>query len=311
MLVSGWRPDIVQFEFHLMAQYAAAVEAPHVARVLVQHESGAAASAERCDHSGLLNRPAAFADHLAWRRYEKRTIPTFDQVVTFTDTEAEAMRRAHGTARVTTIPLGIRVPEAPLSPGSGHTILFVGSFLHYPNEDAAIRLASRILPRVRQRVPDATLTLVGSYPSARIGALASPHVRVFGSVDLVRPYLDEAAVFAAPLRFGGGMRVKVLEALAAGKAVVASTKAVDGLSVTEGVNVRLANSDDDFADTVVELFDCEPRRLALADAGRQWAVAHATSRDMANAFRAVYDTVVRHRPGSGQHVQSGTAVPVA
>jgi glycosyltransferase involved in cell wall biosynthesis len=309
-LVQTWHPDIVQFEFHLMAQYAGSIRPAAVPLVLVQHEPGSSIARERCHYSGWLNRPIVLADYYAWRRYERRMLAGFDRVVTFTDRDGEAARTANAAVRTTTIPLGITIPPAPLSAGDGASILFIGSFVHAPNEDAAIRLATRILPLVRRRIPDATVTIVGSEPPPRVAALADASVRVHGSVDDVTPYLDRAAVFAAPLRFGGGMRVKILEALAAGKAVVCSPQAAEGLSVRHGVELKLAATDEEFADTIVELFDCPARRLALAGAARQWAEANAASRMCADAFRSLYDTLLA-APVAPPEPVSGTTVPIA
>ena len=107
------------------------------------------------------------------------------------------------------------------------------------------------------------------------------------------PYLDAAAVFAAPLRLGGGMRVKVLEALAAGKAVVASPRAVDGLSVANGKQVVLAETDKEFATAIVELLREPQRRLEPARRAREWATANLGQERTTLAFEHLYDTLLR------------------
>jgi len=312
-LVSEWRPDVLQFEFHVMGQYAGLPALSGTARLLVQHESGSAAAGERYRRVSGPARVAAWADYRAWTGYEHRVASIVDRVVTFTERDAAALLGLNPRARVVTIPLGVRVPPLPLSPvgTGGPTIVFVGSFVHYPNEDAALRLATRILPLVHRRVPSASLAIVGSNPPRSISGLAGTHVSVHGSVPDVEPYLDRATMVAAPLRLGSGMRVKVLEALAAGKAVVCSPLAVDGLLVRDGSEVRLAETDQQFADSIVELLGAAGERRALALRGRQWAQDHASSRQSAASFHRLYETVLHERElDRGASDRSGIAVPV-
>ena len=110
--------------------------------------------------------------------------------------------------------------------------------------DAARWLAASIFPRVLQRVPEARLELVGHEPGDEILALAGDRVSVHGSVPDVTPYMDRAAVVVAPIRIGGGMRVKVLEAMAAGKALVATRRAAEGVEAQPGEHLLVADDED-------------------------------------------------------------------
>ena len=311
-ILEDWRPDVLQADFHVMGQYIAPGLAPGLPKILVQHESGTAAAAERARRSSGAARLLAKADHRAWSLYERRVGAMFDRVVTFTRRDADAVGVADTKGRVVTIPLGVRVPLEPSSPtGTDGTIVFIGSFVHYPNEDAAARLATRILPLVHAQVPSATLHIVGSATTEGVEALAGERVRVHGSVPDVTPYLDEAAVVAVPLRLGSGMRVKVLDALAAGKAIVCSRLAIDGLSVRDRLEVKLAEDDVEFANAIVELLESPGQRRELATRARQWAVEHASSRRTADSFRALYNQLLHeHTAGRGVHSRSGIALPV-
>ena len=310
--VATWRPDIVQFEFHVMGQYAVSPALSSVGRILVQHESGSAAAAETRGAHGAIAPVMAWADSRAWPRYERHVASLVDRVVTFTERDGTALRRVSPHARIATIPLGIRVPPAPLSPIGTEwcSVLFVGSFVHYPNEDAAIRLATRILPLVHRQLPLASLVIVGSDPPPSISALAGTRARVHGSVPAVEPYLDRASLVVAPMRLGGGMRVKILEALAAGKPVVCSPLAVDGLPVHDGIEVRLAETDEEFAKAIVELLENPGKRRALATAARQWAEQHFGLHRSAAAFHRLYEDVLRERQPGGAAGLSGITVPV-
>ncbi len=133
-------------------------------------------------------------------------------------------------------------------------IVFTGAMHYPPNVDAALVLIEQVLPLVRERVPDARLDIVGRDPAASLLALAGrPGVRVTGFVPDVRPYLEDASVFAAPLRFGAGIQNKLLEALAMELPVVASTLAIDGLRVGEAAPpAAVADDPALMADRIVE-----------------------------------------------------------
>ena len=278
-----WRPEVIQAEYHVMGQYLSCVEGPR--RVLNQYEPGAPAAREgwRSGERGLRR----YLEMRAWERYERAVSRRADAVVVLTARDREAMLPYSPAARLVVIPLGIEIPERPLDPAGRPppSILFVGSFHHPPNVEAAVRLARSIFPRVRQRCPGAELHLIGDGPLE----VGGPGVTVAGRVPDVGPWLDRAAVVAAPLASGGGMRVKVLEALAAGKAVVASPLAAEGL---DGAPLFLAGSDEETAGAIACLIEDRDRRVALAADARKWAERHLGWRRTVAAFEDLYERLV-------------------
>jgi glycosyltransferase involved in cell wall biosynthesis len=124
-----------------------------------------------------------------------------------------------------------------------------------PNEDAIVFFTEAILPGIRAAVPGVTLTVVGRNPSPRVLALArhDPAVRITGSVPDVRPFIERAAVFIVPLRIGGGTRLKIYEAMAMEKAVVSTSIGAEGLPVTDGEDIILADTPETFASSVIQL----------------------------------------------------------
>jgi glycosyltransferase involved in cell wall biosynthesis len=140
-------------------------------------------------------------------------------------------------------------------------IVFTGAMSYAPNVDAAVRLARVILPIVQREVPAARLTIVGRDPTPAVGATAEvPGVTVTGYVDDVRPYLERAAVFAAPLRFGAGIQNKLLEAMSMAVPSVVSTLAADGLRTVDGAMppIVIADGDEATASAIVTVL----RRVA-------------------------------------------------
>ena len=139
----------------------------------------------------------------------------------------------------------------------------------HPNEDAILYFSDAILPRIRAQVPDVTVTVVGRNPSAHLRAVAERvGIVVTGTVDDVRPYIDEAAVYIVPLRAGGGTRLKIFEALAMGKAVVSTTVGAEGLALTPDRDVCIADEPDEFARAVIASCSTNPARRQRARAGR-------------------------------------------
>jgi glycosyltransferase involved in cell wall biosynthesis len=128
-----------------------------------------------------------------------------------------------------------------------------------------------------------------------VRARAGENVLVTGRVPDVAPYLDHAAVVAVPLRLGGGMRVKVLEALAAGKAVVASRLAIEGLELTDGDQVVLADTDQQFCHAIGGLLGDPERRVALAQRARAWACANLGWENSVAAYETLYTSLVTGR----------------
>jgi glycosyltransferase involved in cell wall biosynthesis len=156
-----------------------------------------------------------------------------------------------------------------------HRLLFVGSMAYHANGEAMLAFTDRIWPSIHERFPEWTLTIVGSDPPSAIRALAKhPKVEVTGTVPDVRPYYSEAVAVIVPLLTGGGTRLKILEALAARVPVVSSTLGMEGLDVTHGRQILIA---DDPGEWIAALSSLAPQGDLwhnLAASGRQLAESH-------------------------------------
>jgi glycosyltransferase involved in cell wall biosynthesis len=284
-LVQRWRPELVQLEYRIMAQFLPAIPRS-VPTLVVEHDP--------VQSDAGVSPILAPLERRAWRRLGRLAARCASAVVVFTERDQAALEAESTPVRVALIPLGYELPEPPLDPlgGRGDEIVCVGSFVHPPNVEAARWLALDIFPSVRRRRPKATLRLVGSQPPAEVLALRGEAVAVEADVDLVSPYLDAAAVVAAPVRSGGGMRVKVLEALAAGKALVATPLAVEGVRIQDGKEALIAETEADFAAALVELLEHPERRVAIARSAREWAERNLDLSRQVSAYEALYDDVV-------------------
>jgi glycosyltransferase involved in cell wall biosynthesis len=149
-------------------------------------------------------------------------------------------------------------------------LIFVGHFGDFHNIDAAVYLVREILPLVQREIPDCTVQLVGASPAATVRQLAEENeaVSVTGFVPDLNAYLNEAAVFVAPLRFAAGVQNKALEAMAAGTPVVTSSLVNKGLSATEERDLLLADTPADFARQIIRLLRAPALQEKLSRAGR-------------------------------------------
>jgi sugar transferase (PEP-CTERM/EpsH1 system associated) len=207
-----------------------------------------------------------------WRRmvhFEAVECRRFAQVVAVSPEDREVFRTQYGQPEVGEVSTGVDTaffrPTGTVA-REPHDIVFTGSMDWLPNQDGILWFADTILPLVRQRIPGATLTVVGREAPQRIRALAEQDsgIRVTGTVPDVRPYLERAAVFVVPLRIGGGTRLKIYEAMAMERAVVSTTVGAEGLPLQQGREIVLADAPDAFAAAVAELLGNPARAEAIA-----------------------------------------------
>lgn len=234
------------------------------------------------------------------RHYEAWIVRRVDWVVAVSEPDAQDLE-ALGTARPPVVaPNGVDTaffhPEAvePLPLGEP-AFVFTGSMDYRPNVDAARWLAEAIWPVVRSALPEARLYLVGRRPSRAVRQLQEiPGIHVVGEVPDVRPYLAGATVYVAPLRAGGGTRLKILEAMAMGKAIVSTPMGCDGLPVVDGKHVWLADGEA-FAAAMIALVRDSSRRRALGEAARRLAVARYDWEQTLAPLETLYRTEILER----------------
>jgi glycosyltransferase involved in cell wall biosynthesis len=229
-------------------------------------------------------------------RLGRAWLPEADVVCTAAQAEAAAVAERYGLRSVRALPNAVRLPArvAPPPPGAGR-LLFVGNLTYAPNLEAAVVLAREILPVVRENHPHATVDLVGAH--AGLGGEASAeHVRVAGAVAELEPWYEGADVVVAPLLRGGGTRIKVLEAFANRRAVVATPAAVAGLEVRDGREVLLGDSPRELARHVTALLDDPRRGAVLVVAAARTLAARYTQEVVAPAVWELVAPAATERP---------------
>jgi len=197
--------------------------------------------------------------------YEERVCQAVKHVVTVSEGDAQAVQSLYGVPDVAAVPTGVDLDYfAPPDARQPTTdLVFLGSMDWRPNVDGVRWFAADILPLIRRRRPECSLTIVGRFPAPEILRLAEtdPRIHVTGTVPDVRPYLWESAVSIVPLRVGGGTRLKIYEAMAARVPVVSTCVGAEGLDVRDEENIALADSLGAFAERCLALLgDAEARR---------------------------------------------------
>lgn len=269
------RYDVVQVEFEQMTPFRFD-RAPGATPILVLDEHNIEYDILRRTALASSSRPRQLYNALNWRklaREERAAWRRFDGVVLTSERDEKLLRDDLPSARTAVVPNGVDV--SAFSPVRGNeepdTLLFFGAINYFPNHDGVVYFIDNVLPRIRARRPNVRLSIVGPGARDEVLARAGNGVDILGMVDDVGPYIDRAAAVVVPLRIGGGTRLKIVEAFAKGKAVVSTRLGAEGIDVTHGENVLLADEPEAFANEVERVLADRTLATKLGDGGRKLA----------------------------------------
>ena len=236
--------------------------------------------------SNLLRKAYAGKTARLMCEFERRAAREFDAHVVVSERDAERLRALNPDARIFVIENGVDTAyysDAQIensaaarddAPGKNR-IVFVGSMDYHANIDGALNFAREVWPRLHDRQTDLVFTIVGRDPAPEVRELARiPGIEVTGTVADVRPSYREAIAAIVPLNVGGGSRLKILEAMAAGIPVVSTTLGAEGLAVQHGKNILIADTNEQLVEAIVSVVENEDRRKELGAAGRALVADH-------------------------------------
>ncbi|MEO6029605.1 MAG: glycosyltransferase [Candidatus Binatia bacterium] len=293
--------DVVQLEYthlgHLMP-----APSPGLLRVLVEHDvSFVSLARSQATAGGRLARITFTFDWMRMLRYELAAVENADLVLTMSDTDRDILGGYVDTRHVVPIPNGVDCQQFPLAE-DGRTpasILFVGFFRHEPNVEAVRYFCAEVLPRVRASVPEAQFQVVGAYPPEVVRRLGDdPGVEVTGRVEDIVPYYQASAVFVAPVLQGSGTRLKILEAMASGCAVVSTTIGAEGLGATDGQELVIADSAAAMADAIIRLLREPETAAAIARRARTFVEQRFDWDSIAARLVTTYEAALRDLPAA-------------
>jgi glycosyltransferase involved in cell wall biosynthesis len=247
--------------------------------VLFQHNVESALWQRQAQHAPDPLRRIAFRLEAAkMLQYERATVNRFHHIIAVSEYDRELIAKMTEAERITVVPTGVDIKKYAAgkddAPANSSLVLFLGSMDWEPNIDGVEYFSREIWPKVLSRVPGAHFRIVGRNPHPQIKKLASDSIEVTGTVPSVVEHLREAAVMVVPLRIGGGTRLKIFEAMAAGKAVVSTTIGAEGLDVHHGLDILLADDEESFADSVIALLSDEEKRKRFERAASELAAQY-------------------------------------
>jgi glycosyltransferase involved in cell wall biosynthesis len=291
--------DVVQLEYTALSQYGG--DYRRLGCVLFEHDiyfqSIARGSA---NPRGMIEKAKAAYEYLRALRYELRVLPRFDRVqVCSPENGNYVLSFLPGLrGRIDDNRAGIATSryEFQANGREPETMLFLGSFRHLPNQEGLNWFTQHVLPAVLEHKPQARLVIVGSEPPPRHSLPALPdNIELRGFVEDVREPLGRYAVFVCPILGGSGMRVKLLEAFAAGIPVVSTPLGAEGLADKDGEICALAEDPGEFARKIVELFDDPEKARKLACRAREQVVATRDMRVLTERLVESYREVLRQK----------------
>ena len=201
--------------------------------------------------------------------YESATVEPFDLCFMMTEVDKERIENMNSKVKATVIPAGVDSSyfhpfNVQIEP---YSIISVASMAWLPNIEGVHWFCSKILPRIKKECSESRVYIVGKNPSSSIQRLAGGDIVITGFVEDVREYMAKAAVFIVPLRSGSGMRIKILNALAMGKVVVSTSVGCEGIDVEHGKNIYIADTEEEFAQRILELLEDGSKREKLGKEG--------------------------------------------
>ena len=215
----------------------------------------------------------AYLHYLRLKKYEFEMYRSVDKILTLTQKDKQILLSYASNLNVNVVPHGVDVEyfKPPPKPSTEKIICFLGNFGHEPNVDAVIYFYREIYPKIRLKIPDVKLYLVGRNPPPNVRLIAEKDLSVVvtGYVKDVRPYLWASQVMVVPIRLGGGFRGKTLEGLASGLPIVSTILGVEGLEGKNGEHYLVADNPEEFANHVVAVLEDENLHHKLSLNGRK------------------------------------------
>ena len=232
------------------------------------------------------------------RRFEVQVCLQADACLMMTEVDAECLKRMNPHISTVVIPAGVDLTYYHPSPESNkeNEIVFVGAMNWAPNIEAVLWFCGEIFPKVKRQLANVRLCIVGKDPPPSVRRLSSrPDVYVTGFVQDVRDYVAKASVFLVPLRVGSGMRLKILEAMAMGKAVISTRIGAEGIEAVDGQHILLADTADDFSASVIRLLTDANMRRHIGQNARRLVERRYSWNTMVDLTEQIYRDVIKNK----------------
>jgi polysaccharide biosynthesis protein PslH len=291
--------DIIQVEFPFLTPYLKVVAPDHRAKKILSMHNIESLRFEREIQLSQWGkrRMVLLGDHYFFRAWEKKALREFDGIITVSDLERTWVERHAPRATVQLVPNGVDTayfsPAPPVASNRNPYIVFTGAMDYPPNVDAACWFCNEILPVLQRKIPSLGFMIVGRNPAPQILELGKRNgVQVTGTVADIRSYVAGALALVVPLRSGGGTRLKILEALAMERPVISTCVGAEGLEITPGTDILIADDAEQFVTHVESLVKSLEKAKNLGKAGRRLVEEKYDWRVCLSGLERLYGTLL-------------------
>jgi sugar transferase (PEP-CTERM/EpsH1 system associated) len=272
-IVKAEQVDIVHYDTLALAQFRDMAEG--LPKVLTHHNIESQLMERRSgSESGIFARTYTGLQAEKIRAYEMEECGKFDLNITVSDADAAQLKTMVPGLRTAVVPNGVDIEYFMSDNGNSAmepALIYTGGMNMYANRDAVLYFLEHIWQKIRAEIPGLRFYAVGQDPPPELHKIAEKDIGVVvtGYVDDIRPYVTRSSVYVVPLRVGGGTRLKILDAMAMGKAIVSTTIGAEGIDATDGKNILLADNPEDFAARVVTILRTSDLRMNLGREARR------------------------------------------
>jgi len=248
------KPDVVQLDFLIMTEYVKHIK--NVPVFYTEHDMGLL-DFNQSFHDRDLDDNKRFFEWKKLVQYEKKILDFFTSVIVLTERDKGLIENLNSNIKATIIPTGVDTEfyKPNDCTDKEKSLVFVGHYKHFPNLDAIVYFVKNIYPKVIEKISNIKLYIVGSGVTKRVEDLKNNNIIVTGEVEDIRQYLKRPNIFVAPVRLGGGIKGKVLEAMAMGVPVVATKEAVSGIDYSIGEFALISDDPKVFAENIIKLYN--------------------------------------------------------
>jgi len=264
--------DLVHFDTLSLVPYLKYIN--NIPMVLDHHNIESHMLLRRSENeSNLLKKWYYYQEGKRLQKFEKKFCPLFALNITCSKMDKDRLRTIAPASNIEEIPNGVDIefvkPSGVVQ--QEKSLIFIGRLNWYPNVEAVRFIAHDLWPYLKDTMPEICFDIIGANPPEFLSELAEKdkNFRVHGFVDDMRPFLEKASIYICPIRDGGGTKLKILDAFAMGKAVVAHPIACEGINTIDGVNVVYANDIGTYVEKIIKLINNADYREQLGKAARQ------------------------------------------
>jgi sugar transferase (PEP-CTERM/EpsH1 system associated) len=286
---------VVHFDTISMAEYIK--DFGNVPKVMNHHGVESFMIKRRVENEHkVMNKLYLIIEGYKLERYERRYCARFDMNLTVSELDKKLLRNITGVNDIEVIENGVDVDY--FSPSGNmkknKRIIFAGRLDQYSNRESILYFCSKIWPLIKKKHPDLRFTIIGNNPPAKLAEIAGKdgNIELLGYVDDVRPFFADAMISVCPIMDGGGTRIKILDALAMGMPIVSTSIGCEGINITPGADVLIADTPEEFAAKIDSIIKDANKRHSMSKNARKTAEENYSWKAISEKLDRIYSRYV-------------------